>query len=124
MDFGYVIINGKNDYTINVDLNVFGSGYNVVPKEVDPYNKYNIEDVRAYCEANPQMILTEHPLAARFNLEIEMNTLQSYLAKTDYMVVKCAEKGVSMAAEYPSEYVKRQQARDRINELRALIGEK
>ena len=123
MDFGYVIKNAEDDYTVNVDLEAYASGYNVVPKEIDPYNQYDIEEVRAYCEANPHMVLTEHPFESRKALYIEIATLKRYLSDTDYMAVKCAEKGISMASAYPEEYVKRQQARDRINEITAILGE-
>lgn len=121
--FGYVLKRNEDDYIVNLDLFNLYAGYNVVPKTVDPYNIYNIEDVRAYCEANPNMVLSEHPLEYKKNLLMEMRTLKQYLAETDYMAIKCAEKGISMASAYPEEYVKRQQARDRINEIRALIGE-
>ena len=123
MDFGYVIKNAEDDYTVNVDLEAYGSGYNVVQKDIDPYNQYDIEEVKAYCEANPHMVLAEHPLESRKALYSEIATLKRYLAETDYMAVKCAEKGISMASAYPEEYVKRQQARDRINEIRAILGE-
>lgn len=122
--FGYVIKRSENDYIVNLDLNDLYAGYNVVPKTVDPYNKYNIEDVRAYCKANPSMVLEVHPLEAKERLKRELYRHELYLRDTDYMAIKCAEKGMSMASAYPDEYIKRQQARDRINELRTLIGEK
>lgn len=122
MDFGYVIKRDEDDFLINVDLKDYHSGYNVVPREVDPYNKYDIEEVRAYCEANPKMILTEHPLTYKNDLAIEMIALRQYLSSTDYMVVKCTERGLSMATEYPDEYEGRQQARDRINEITDILN--
>lgn len=121
--FGYVLKRNEDDYIVNVNLDDLYSGYNVVPKNIDPYNKYAIEDVKAYCEANPGMVLADHPLAAKERLKRELYCHESYLRATDYMAIKCAEKGISMASAYPEEYVKRQQARDRINEIRALIGE-
>lgn len=121
--FGYVLKRNEDDYIVNLDLFNLYAGYNVVPKTVDPYNIYNIEDVRAYCEANPNMVLSEHPLEAQERLKRELYRHELYLRDTDYMAIKCAEKGVSMASAYPEDYVKRQQARDRINEIRALIGE-
>ena len=123
MDFGYVIKRNENDFVINVDLKDYYSGYDVVPKEVDPYNQYDIEEIRVYCEANPQMVLAEHPLKEKEKLKRELVLHELYLRDTDYMAIKCAEKGISMASAYPEDYVKRQQARDRINEIRALIGE-
>ena len=123
MDFGYVIKKTENSYDVNVDLTQHGSGYNVVPKTIDKYNQYDIEEVKAYCVANPHMVFAEHPLEQKYELDKEMNDLKRYLSETDYMAVKCAEKGISMASAYPEEYVKRQQARDRINEIRAILGE-
>ena len=123
MNFGYVIKKSDNSYNVNVNLNQIGSGYNVVPKTVDKYNKYDIKEVKAYCEANPQMVLAEHPLEQKYKLDEEMNDLKRYLSETDYMAIKCAEKNVSMASEYPEDFVKRQQSRDRINEIRTILGE-
>ena len=119
--FGFVIINGENDYTVNVDLNSFGSGYNVVPKDVDPYNAYDIEEVRAYCDEHPDKVLSEHPLHVRTALEREIESLTAYLANTDYMAIKCGELGMSMSSTYPNEYMERIKARARINEIETLL---
>jgi len=48
---------------------------------------------------------------------------EAYLSSTDYMAIKCAERGLSMQAEYPEEYLKRQNARDEINGLREQLKE-
>ena len=122
MDFGYVIKNAEDDYIVNVDLEAYASGYNVVSKDIDPYNQYDLEEVKAYCNANPKMILAEHPLTYKNDLAIERMTLRQYLSNTDYMVVKCSERGLSMATEYPTEYEERQKARDRINEINEILG--
>lgn len=52
----------------------------------------------------------------------ELARLKTYLASTDYQVIKCYDKGLIYATEYPEEAIKRQQARDRINELQNIIG--
>lgn len=62
VDYGLVIKRGDQDYVVMVDASLYGSGYNVVPKTVDPANMYDIEDVQAWCEAHPDKVLTEHPL--------------------------------------------------------------
>ena len=49
--------------------------------------------------------------------EKEIAELKQYLADTDYQVIKCYDRGLVYATEYPEDFVKRQQARDRINEL-------
>ena len=119
--FGYVIKHSDTNYDVNVNLEQLGSGYNVVPRSVDKSNKYDIEEVKAYCNANPQMVFSEHPLTYNIQLNQEKGTLLMYLAETDYMVIKCSERGLSMATEYPEDFEKRQQARDRINEIDEIL---
>ena len=121
MEFGFVIKNAEDDYTVNVDLEAYASGYNVVSKDIDPYNQYDIEEVRAYCEANPQMVLAEHPYETARHLITEQTELKTYLLRTDYMVVKCSERGLPMASEYPTDYENRQKARERINEIDEIL---
>lgn len=55
-------------------------------------------------------------------LQQEEASLKAYLAETDYMAIKCAELGLSMASEYPTEYTERIKARARINEIEALLA--
>lgn len=56
-------------------------------------------------------------------LEEEMDTLKQYLRDTDYCVIKCLETGLDIVNEYPSEVLKRSQARARINEIEELMKE-
>lgn len=56
-----------------------------------------------------------------FELNEKINAYIDYLSSTDYMVVKCIERGFDMQSEYPLDYQKRQDARDRINEIRKEI---
>jgi hypothetical protein len=51
----YFLKRNDNDFVINVELNSYGSGYNVVPKEIDPWNAYDIADIQAYATAHPEM---------------------------------------------------------------------
>jgi hypothetical protein len=53
--YGYFIKRNDTDFVINVELNSYGSGYNVVPKEIDPWNAYDITDIQAYATAYPEM---------------------------------------------------------------------
>ena len=55
--FGKVIIRNDSDFVIFVDPAQYGSGYNVVPKEIDPWNAYDIEEVRQYVIDNPNMVV-------------------------------------------------------------------
>nr|DAH13417.1 MAG TPA: hypothetical protein [Bacteriophage sp.] len=48
---------------------------------------------------------------------------EGYLKSTDYMAIKCAERGLSIQTEYPEEYAQRQNARDEINDLREQLKE-
>ncbi len=52
---GYFLKRNNEDFVINIDLNQYGSGYNVVPKSVDPWNAYDITEVQAYAENHPEM---------------------------------------------------------------------
>ena len=52
---GYFLKRNNEDFVINIDLNQFGSGYNVVPKEVDPWGKYDIAEVQSYAKDHPEM---------------------------------------------------------------------
>ena len=52
---GYFLKRNNEDFVINIDLNKYGSGYNIVPKTLDPWNEYDIADVQAYAEAHPEM---------------------------------------------------------------------
>ena len=51
----YFLKRNENDFVINIDLNQYGSGYNVVPKEIDPWGKYDIAEVQAYAKDHPEM---------------------------------------------------------------------
>ena len=51
----------------------------------------------------------------------EAEIAQAYLYSTDYMVVKCAELGLSMEAEYPDEFARREDSRRIIREYRRMV---
>ena len=52
---GYYLKRTDEDYVINITLTQYGSGYNVVTKEIDPWNAYDIAEVQAYAAAHPEM---------------------------------------------------------------------
>jgi len=52
---GYFLKRNNEDFVINIDLNQYGSGYNVVPKTIDPWNAYDIAEVQAYAQEHPEM---------------------------------------------------------------------
>jgi hypothetical protein len=52
-------------------------------------------------------------------LRREKEELLDYLNSTDYITAKCFELGLSVEQTYPDEFVLRNQARSRINEIEA-----
>jgi len=60
MTYGTVIIRGTNDYVVFADPYERSLGYQVVSKEVDPKNAYDIDDVKAYCTAHPEHVLHDY----------------------------------------------------------------
>ena len=104
-DYGIVLKRNDNDYVINVDVNAYNSGYNVVPKSVDPYNAYDINDVKAYCEQNPDKVITEHPLESYMQQLQELNEQQAQLDSVnaqlfDRMVQKVFNPDTQTMDEY------------------------
>jgi len=62
INYGYVIKINNDSYVVHVDPEQPGSGYAVVPKDLDTQNKYDINDVRIYYEKNPQYRMDESHL--------------------------------------------------------------
>lgn len=104
-DYGLVIKRSDDDFVVFVDENQYYSGYNVVPKTVDPENAYDIEDVKAYCEAHPEKVVTEHPLESQIQTIEEIQQEQAELDSVnkelfDRMVQKVFNPEVSVQEEY------------------------
>lgn len=79
MTYGKVIIRGQDDYIIDAD----GLNYNVVPKSIDPYNTYDINDVKAYIQDHPEMVipaetyhLEESARLARLDRDFRINEVE------------------------------------------------
>lgn len=53
----------------------------------------------------------------------EQSQLLGYLSSTDYMVTKCLERKLDMETEYPEAYIKRQEARERIDKIKIILGD-
>jgi hypothetical protein len=66
-----------------------------------------------------EAILAREALA---KLKADAEIAQAYLDSTDYMVIKCAELGLSMEDEYPDEYIKREDSRRIIREYRSMVS--
>lgn len=59
MNFGRVIKRNENDFLVFANESDLYVGYNVVPKYIDPYNLYDIADVRSYIQQNPEAIIDQ-----------------------------------------------------------------
>ena len=64
--------------------------------------------------------LVSQDLTTKEELELEIEELKQYLQETDYVVIKIAE-GVATTDEYADIITKRQETREKINELQAEI---
>jgi len=64
---GYVRKKTETSYIVDCDYQGNG-GYNVVPREIDPYNRHTLEEVRNYLLDNPDMLLD--------SAKIELETLE------------------------------------------------
>lgn len=120
MDFGYVIKRNDNDFVVNIDLDEYGSGYNVVSKDIDSENEYDIEEVRVYCEDNPEMVIEDYPVNETLELEREKQRLQTWLTSHDYIGTKIAT-GRATVEEYADEIAEMKEKAQRINEINAIL---
>ena len=80
-DYGLVIKKSDTFYIVDVNPDVYNSGYGVVSKDEDPYGKYDLADVQAWAAENPDKVLTEHPLEAQMELERQLAEEQAELAE-------------------------------------------
>lgn len=113
---GYVLKRSETDYVINCDSHGNG-GYNVVPKDIDPTNKYTIEEVKSYLIEHPDMLIDIGKINEEKAKQKEIATLKAYLSSTDYIYPKCLELGLDVNVEYTEVVQKRKEARARIQTL-------
>ena len=113
---GYVIKQSDTDYVVNCNEKGNG-GYNVVPKDVDKYNKFTIAEVETYIAEHPDMLLDASALDAENSRSSEISSLKAYLASTDYIYPKCFELELNAIEEYPEIVAQRIVTRKRIREL-------
>ena len=81
IDYGLAIKKSDTFYIVDVNPDVYNSGYGVVSKEEDPYGKYDLADVQAWAAEHPDKVLTEHPLEAQMELERQLAEEQAELAE-------------------------------------------
>ena len=103
IDYGYVIKKRDDFFIVKVDLNDFHSGYGVVSREDDPYNKYDLADVQAYAAEHPEKVLTEHPMTEEVEKQRQLKEEQRKLEDInrqvfDAMVDAVFMPGVSTAS--------------------------
>lgn len=120
MDYGYVIKKSDDWYIVLVDLDDFNSGYGVVSRSVDPGNMYDINDVIAWCEANPDKVFAEHPLTHKMDLLAEREELTDWLKDHDYIGTKIAT-GRATISEYADEIAEMTTKSARINAIDAEL---
>lgn len=82
------------------------------PEEIMVYIPYSAEE-KADMESSKTVAEIRSLIASK----------ETYLNSTDYMAIKCSERGLSIQTEYPEEYAQRQNARDEINDLREQLKE-
>ena len=85
-DYGLAIKKSDTFYIVDVNPDVYNSGYGVVSKEEDPYGKYDLADVQAWAAENPDKVLTEHPLEAQMELERQLADKEAQLAEVDKQI--------------------------------------
>lgn len=115
---GYTYIWKERDDSYVVSESGEGSdGYRICRD--DASSLYNYEEAVSYWRENPEKRYEYHePEPTEQELiQREVSELKHYLDATDYAVIKCYDRGVNFADEYPELYIERQKARERINEI-------
>ncbi len=83
-------------------------------------NKSNNENKEILVK-NGQIILSERIVTKEDKLKNELNSLQAYMASTDWIPSKCYDLELKVKDEYPVEYEKRKSARLRIHEIKQIL---
>lgn len=136
-DFGYVKKINDNQFIVKANLDEYGTGYGVVPKEQDPENAYDIEEVRKYVQERPEMLFEHYNneplwLNEDYNaLTDELIQLETWFSDIYDMQMKQYERCVRLGIAFTSKYGTAEELdaqavtnAARINELRALIKQK
>lgn len=104
MDINFVLRRNDEDFVVYSDE--YPIGYNVVPKSVDEANAFDIEEVRAWCAANPDKVkdeITETPddVTAYIEFRDAIKADLQYLKDTDDVDYQLArhERGTQILSE-------------------------
>lgn len=85
-DYGLVIKKSDTFYIVDVNPDVYNSGYGVVSKYEDPYGKYDLADVQTWVAKNPDKVLTDHPLEEQIQLQQQIADKEAQLAEVDKQI--------------------------------------
>lgn len=116
-NFG-TIVETEDSYWINANPSVFESGLQI-KKGSELATKIS-ESLTSNSET-PVSGWSDDKYEKRC-LKRERIALETYLSDTDYKVWKCSENGTSMKDTYPEVFTKRQESRDRINEIDEILS--
>ena len=117
-------VTSSSHVIVNFKKNIYYNTKNMNIKDKVDFIKFLTENNLDRVIKDDKWMAVDHITSKEdyiFELNEKINAYIDYLSSTDYMVVKCIERGLDMQSEYPLDYQKRQDARDRINEIRKEI---
>lgn len=97
-NFGWFIRKGPGSIDVLVDPATRCSGYNVVPRALDPDNRFDFDEVTAYAQANPRKELPAWEDPAEPTMQEQWARIQEELARLEtaaekrcllYRVMRC-----------------------------------
>lgn len=109
-NYGYVKKINDNHFIVKAELDTYGSGYGVVPKDEDEFNMYDIDEVRAYVDEHPEMLFEHYNNEPDFlNAEIvaklsELAELETWFADVYDIQVKQYERCTRLGIEYDNKH--------------------
>lgn len=132
LNYGHIKKISDEQYIVLADINECNSGYGVVSREIDPDCLYDIEDVKQYALAHPEMIFehyADEPSEERIRLEKELATLESWMTNVYDMQVKQYQRCVRLGIPYDCkngsvtdlDFLAKEKAQ-RIKEIRQLLA--
>lgn len=129
-DFGYVAKRSDTDYIVFIDperiiKNKF-MGYNVVPLETDPHNKYTVAEVQAYCTAHPDKVIDATKVEYSHSEAVlmhERNELKRWINQHKY-VKERIDAGLAEAEDFADELEELEEKQARVSEIRSQLGDK
>lgn len=103
-DITFVVRRNENDYVVYSDE--FDRGYNVVPKDIDPDNAFDIEEVSTWCSNHISLVVDERKLGKKIPADVrkyrkllsDIDSDIKYLADTDDVAFQLArhERGTEI----------------------------